>query len=134
MARKASILTPEESNIDMTPMLDVVFIMLIFFIVTSSFTKEAGREVVKPEAETAKRKELTSLLIAVTANNEIWMERRVIDKASIKPVVQKLYSENPKGAVVIQADRDSDASTVLYVIEAAREVGVRDIAVAAMEK
>lgn len=134
MARKASILTPDESNIDMTPMLDVVFIMLIFFIVTSSFIKEAGKEVNKPLAETAKRKELTSLLIAVTANNEIWMERRVIDKAAVKPVIQKLYSENPKGAVVIQADRDSDASTVLYVMEAARDVGVRDIAVAALEK
>jgi biopolymer transport protein ExbD len=134
MARKATILSPDESNIDMTPMLDVVFIMLIFFIVTSSFTKEAGTEVVKPVAETAKRKELTSLLIAVTARNEIWMERRIIDKASVKPVIQKLYSENPKGAVVIQADRDSDASTVLYVMEAAREVGVKDIAIAALEQ
>jgi biopolymer transport protein ExbD len=134
MARKATILSPDESNIDMTPMLDVVFIMLIFFIVTSSFTKEAGTVVVKPVAETAKRKELTSLLIAVTARNEIWMERRIIDKASVKPVIQKLYSENPKGAVVIQADRDSDASTVLYVMEAAREVGVKDIAIAALEQ
>jgi biopolymer transport protein ExbD len=133
MARKPSILTADESNIDMTPMLDVVFIMLIFFIVTASFIKEAGKEVVKPEAETAKRKELTSLLIAVTANNEIWMDRRAVDRAAVKHIIQKLYSENPKGAVVIQADRESDASTVLYVMEAAREVGVRDIAVAALE-
>jgi biopolymer transport protein ExbD len=134
MRKKPSILSPDESKIDMTPMLDVVFIMLIFFIVTSSFIKEAGREVLKPEAEKAKRKELTSMLIAVTANNDIWMDRRIVDKAAVKPVIQKLYSENPKGAVVIQADRDSEASTVLYVMEAAREAGVRDIAVAALEK
>jgi biopolymer transport protein ExbD len=118
----------------MTPMLDVVFIMLIFFIVTSSFVKEAGIEVFKPEAETAVKKERTSLLIAISKANEVWIDRRAIERSMIKPVIEKLYAENPKGAVVIQADRDSNSESVMIVMDAAREAGVVDIAVAATEE
>lgn len=133
MRKKATIAQEEESTINMTPMLDVVFIMLIFFIVTSSFVKEAGISVIKPEAETAKQKIRTSLLIAVNRKNDVWIARKKVDKPAVKAVVQKLYSENPKGAVVIQADKESSSEAVLFVMEAAREVGVQDIAVAALE-
>ena len=133
MRKKATIAQEEESTINMTPMLDVVFIMLIFFIVTSSFVKESGISVIKPEAETAEQKIRTSLLIAINRKDDVWIARKKVDKPAVKAVVQKLYGENPKGAVVIQADRESSSETVLFVMEAAREVGVQDIAVAALE-
>ena len=134
MRKTATITKEDESTIDMTPMLDVVFIMLIFFIVTSSFVKEAGITVVKPEAEKAVKKARTSLLIAINKKNDIWINRRKVEKSSVRPVVEKLYSENPKGSVVIQADKESTSETVLFVMDAARDVGVKDIAVAASEK
>lgn len=134
MRKRATITEDDDSTINMTPMLDVVFIMLIFFIVTSSFVKEAGIEVFKPEAETAEKKERTSLLIAINKANEVWIDRRNVERSMVKPIVEKLYAENPKGALVIQADKDSDAETVMFVMEAAREAGVDDIAVAASEE
>lgn len=132
--RKSTLTKEEEASIDMTPMLDVVFIMLIFFIVTSSFIKEAGISVSKPEAETAERKDLASMLIAINRGNEVWIDRRRVDKDAVKPVIAQLYAENPKGTVVVQADRDSNAETVMFVMDAAREAGVSDIAIAALEK
>lgn len=134
MSRRATITEEEDSTINMTPMLDVVFIMLIFFIVTSSFVKESGIEVFKPEAEKALKLERTSLLIAINRANEVWIDRRNIERSSVKPVIEKLYAENPKGALVIQADKDSNSESVLFVLEAAREAGVADIAVAAAEE
>lgn len=134
MRKKSTLAKEDEATIDMTPMLDVVFIMLIFFIVTSSFIKEAGISVAKPEAETAVRKDLTSMLIAINKANEIWIDRRRIDRDAVKPVITQLYAENPKGTIVVQADRDSNAETVMFVMDAAREAGVSDIAIAALEK
>ncbi len=133
MRRRSTITEEDESTINMTPMLDVVFIMLIFFIVTSSFVKEAGIEVFKPEAEMAEKKARTSLLIAISRANEVWIDRRSLERSMVKPVIERLYAENPKGAVVVQADRDSNSETVMFVMEAAREAGVIDIAVAAAE-
>jgi biopolymer transport protein ExbD len=133
MRKTSTIASEVESNIDLTPMLDVVFIMLIFFIVTSSFVKDSGATVNKPRAETAEKKPRTSMLIAITKNNEVWIDRRKVEKSSVKPVISKVYSENPKGSVVVQADRDSDAEMVMFVMGAAREAGVADIAVAAVE-
>ena len=134
MRKRATITEDDDSTINMTPMLDVVFIMLIFFIVTSSFVKEAGIEVFKPAAETAEKKERTSLLIAINKANEVWIDRRNIERSMVKPVIEKLYAENPKGALVIQADKDSNSETVMFVMEAARDAGVDDIAVAASEE
>lgn len=134
MRKSSSLAKEDEASIDMTPMLDVVFIMLIFFIVTSSFIKEAGITVSKPEAETAVRKDLASMLIAINRQNEIWIDRRKIDRDAVKPVISQLYAENPKGSVVVQADRNSNAETVMFVMDAAREAGVNDIAIAAVEK
>ena len=88
-------------------MLDVVFIMLIFFIVTASFIKEAGIEVNRPEASTSQPKDNVNILIAVNATNEIWMDKRRIDVRSVRANIERLHAENPKGAVVIQADNKS---------------------------
>ena len=134
MRKRATITEEDDSTINMTPMLDVVFIMLIFFIVTSSFVKEAGIDVFKPEAETAEKKTLTSLLVAISRTNAIWIDGRSIERSMVKSVIGRLYAENPKGAVVVQADKDSQSESVMFVLDAAREAGVADIAVAATEE
>jgi biopolymer transport protein ExbD len=118
------------SDIDLTPMLDVVFIMLIFFIVTATFIKESGIDITRPEAATAESKENVNILIAVNASNEIWIDKRRIDKRSVRSVIERLRAENPKGAVVIQADKASTTETVTVVMDAARAAGVYDIALA----
>jgi biopolymer transport protein ExbD len=120
----------EEAQIDLTPMLDVVFIMLIFFIVTASFIKEAGVEVNRPEASTADPAENVNILIAVTANDEVWMAGRRIDVRAVRANVERLHAENPKGAVVIQADNESTTETVVAVLDASREAGVMDVSLA----
>ncbi|MDZ7783454.1 MAG: biopolymer transporter ExbD [Halioglobus sp.] len=120
----------DEAQIDLTPMLDVVFIMLIFFIVTASFIKEAGVEVNRPEAQTSEPVENVNILVAVNANNEIWMDGRRIDKRAVRANIERLHAENPKGAVVIQADNKSNTETVAAVLDAAREAGVYDVSLA----
>ncbi|MCZ6831634.1 MAG: biopolymer transporter ExbD [Gammaproteobacteria bacterium] len=124
----------EEAQIDLTPMLDVVFIMLIFFIVTASFIKEAGVEVNRPEASTSDPAENVNILIAVTATDEVWMAGRRIDVRAVRANVERLHAENPKGAVVIQADNESTTKTVVAVLDASREAGVMDVSLATVDK
>ena len=120
----------EGGEIDLTPMLDVVFIMLIFFIVTASFIKEAGIEVNRPEASTADKKENVNILVAVSATNEIWIDKRRVDKRAVRSVIERMHAENPKGAVVVQADNESNTETVAGVIDSARAAGVFDVSLA----
>lgn len=131
MRRNARNTAAEEgSEIDLTPMLDVVFIMLIFFIVTASFIKESGIEVNRPEASTATKSENVNILIAVSPTNEIWIDKRRVDKRSVRSVIERMHAENPKGAVVIQADNESNTETVASVIDSARAAGVYDVSLA----
>lgn len=118
-----------QSEIDLTPMLDVVFIMLIFFIVTASFIKEAGIEVNRPEAITAEEKKNAKILIAVSQNNQIWIDKKQVDTRTVKIQIERLLAENPKGGLVVQADKLSDAKTVASVLDAAREAGIEDVAI-----
>jgi biopolymer transport protein ExbD len=121
----------EEGTIDITPMLDVVFIMLIFFIVTATFIKEAGIDVDKPAAATAVVQEKASILIAIDANDQIWINRRQVDIRSVRSIIERLHAENPKGTVVIQADKESKNDALVQVMDASRRAGVYDIALAA---
>ncbi len=121
----------EESSVDITPMLDVVFIMLIFFIVTATFIKEAGIDVDKPEAATAVVQEKASILVAIDSNDQVWINRRQVDVRSVRSIIERLHAENPKGTVVIQADRESRNDTLVRVMDASRRAGVYDIALAA---
>jgi biopolymer transport protein ExbD len=134
MRRNKPVVVEEEAQIDLTPMLDVVFIMLIFFIVTASFIKEAGIEVNRPEASTADPKENVNILVAISATNEIWMDQRRIDARAVRANIERLHAENPKGAVVIQADNESNTETVAAVLDAAREAGVYDVSLATDDK
>ena len=124
----------DESGIDITPMLDVVFIMLIFFIVTATFVKEAGIDVNRPDAATAIKQEKANILIAINEKNEIWMDRRQVDIRSVRPNIERLHAENPQGSVVIQADKESKTDTLIKVMDAARSAGVFNVAIAAQEQ
>lgn len=134
MGRRNKAAEEEANAIDLTPMLDVVFIMLIFFIVTASFIKEAGIEIDRPEATTAMLKKNANILIAVSSSNEVWIDKSRVDIRSVKGSIERLHAENPKGAVVIQADDDSNIETLTKVAQAAREAGVLDVSVSTEKK
>jgi biopolymer transport protein ExbD len=121
----------EDTGIDLTPMLDVVFIMLIFFIVTSSFIKEAGVEVQRPQAQTANPQDKGNILIAITADGQVWMDKQVVDVRSVRAHVERMRVDQPDGAVVVQADQDARTGLVVQVMDQARLAGVQDVALAA---
>ena len=127
--RKSS--EPDDIGVDLTPMLDVVFIMLIFFIVTASFVKESGVDVNRPNAVTAERNERGNILVAITADDQIWIDRRQVDPRAVRAHIERMHAENPQGAVVIQADENSKNGLLVQVMDAAKLAGVANISLAA---
>jgi len=123
----------EENEINLTPMLDVVFIMLIFFIVTASFIKEAGIDVDRPDAPSADSQDDAAILIAISANDEIWIDRRETEPNAVRGMIERLHAENPKGSIVIQADEESTNEMLVVVMEAAKQAGVTNVAIAALK-
>lgn len=121
----------EDDGVDITPMIDIVFIMLIFFIVTASFAKESGLDVNRPSAATAELKERGNILIAITANDEVWIDKRQVDPRALRANIERLHAENPQGTVVIQADEKSRNGLMVQVMDAARLAGIEEISVAA---
>ena len=122
--------TDEDSEINLTPMLDVVFIMLIFFIVTATFIKQAGIDVMRPEALTAEQKPTVSVLVAISENGEIWIDKQRVDEGAVRAHIERLHAENPKGGLVVQADRNSTTDKVMAVLSAARAAGMSQVAIA----
>jgi biopolymer transport protein ExbD len=121
----------EDNEINLTPMLDVVFIMLIFFIVTASFIKEAGLDVNRPDAPvTETQPEDANILVAISGNDEIWIDRRLIDPRAVRANIERLHAENPNGSVVIQPDKQSTNKMLVTVMDAARQAGVYSISIA----
>lgn len=118
-------------EINMTPMIDMVFILLIFFIVTTSFVKETGINVSRPSAQTSERKERGNILIAVTKGGEIWIDRRKVDINAVRANVERLHVENPEGAVIIQADKDAMMGVFVKVMDQVRLAGISNISIAA---
>lgn len=121
----------EDAEINITPMLDIVFIMLIFFIVTTSFTKETGAVITKPEAKQAISLRNGTILIGIKPNDDIWMSKRLIELREVRSMVEQAKAENPKGSVVIVADKDSRIGTVTRVMDQVRMAGVQGIAISA---
>ena len=120
----------EESDINLTPMLDVVFIMLIFFIVTATFIKQAGIEVIRPEALTAEQKPTVSVLVAIGENGDIWIDKQKVDPTAVRAHIERLHAENPKGGLVVQADRGAKSEKLMAVLAAARAAGLTEVAIA----
>jgi biopolymer transport protein ExbD len=121
----------DEGSIDLTPMLDVVFNMLIFFIVTATFGKESGVDVNRPGAVTAETKERGSILVAIDEQGQVWIDRRVVDIRAVRANIERLRAENPQGQVVVQADRASKNGILVEVVDAARLAGVESVSIAA---
>ena len=120
---------PTAMNI--TPLIDMVFILLIFFAVNASFVKDAGVEIERPSARTAQTQAKANIMIAVTENGEVWVDRQRVDPRSVRGHVERLHAENPEGAVVILADDKSETGLVIEVLDQARLAGVDQVAVAA---
>ena len=131
MSAKRHLPAQEETELDMTPMLDIVFIMLIFFIVTTSFVKESGVSVSAPQAQTASQQENTNIFIAITAEGEVWIDRRPVDPRSVRAIVARLHADNPEGSVIIQSDEEAATGTLVEVMDQVRLAGVEGIAIAA---
>ena len=121
----------EDAAIDMTPMLDIVFIMLIFFIVTTSFVKEAGIQVNKPEANQATKEPSANIFIAIRDNGEVWMDKRQVDVERVGANLERMLAEQPTDLVVIQADKESEHGRVVEVMDQVKEAGIDKISIAA---
>lgn len=120
-----------ENEVNLTPMLDVVFIMLIFFIVTASFVKESGIDVNKPEVAKPDPTEDVNILVSINENSEIWIGGRLIDPRAVRANIERLHSEYPGASVIIQADEKSYNNTLVQVMDASRQAGVYKISLAA---
>lgn len=121
----------EDAEINITPMLDIVFIMLIFFIVTGSFTKETGASIIKPVAGQAVALQNGTILIAVRPNDDIWMSKRQVELRELRQMVERARAENPQGSVVIIADKGSKIGVVTQVMDQVRLAGVEGISISA---
>ncbi len=121
----------DENPLDLTPMMDIVFIMLIFFIVTTSFVKETGVDISRPNAETAERDEKGNILVAITENNEIWIDKRRVDLKAVRANIERLKIEYPEGSVIIQADTLSKSGLLVETMDQIRLAGIQNISIAA---
>ncbi len=121
----------EEAQIDLTSMLDIVFIMLIFFIVTSSFVRESGVEVNRPQASNVSSQQDAGIFVAITASNDIFIDKRMVDAERVQATLEHLLLEQPEASLVVQADEHAYNGTVVKVMDAAKGAGVKGIALAA---
>jgi len=122
----------EDHGIDLAPMLDFVLNLLIFFIIITSFVKEAGVTVNRAHAETAEHRESGNILIAVRSNGEIWMDRRQVDPRDIRTIIERMHLERPDDSVVIIADKGAHAGVVAKLMDEVRRGGIREISLGAM--
>jgi biopolymer transport protein ExbD len=122
---------PEEAEINITPMMDIVFIMLIFFIVTTSFVRETGIDPARPEAVTAAEQERGNILIGVSASDQIWMNQQQVEMAAVRQLVEQARSEVPESTVIIIADERASTGIVIDLMDQVRLGGILNISVAA---
>ncbi len=121
----------EDTGIDLAPMLDFVLNLLIFFIITTSFIREAGITVSRPEAESAVHEETGNILIAVRSNGEIWMDRREVELREVRPLIERLHIERPDDTVVVIGDKSARAGLVGQVLDQVKLGGIKEVAVGA---
>jgi biopolymer transport protein ExbD len=123
-----------DEDVNVTPLLDIVFIMLIFFIVTSTFVKEPGVDINRPEAATSTERRLASIIVAISEDDEIWINKERVELDEVKAIVEQLVRENPKGTAVVQADAKSKTRLLVEVVTQIRATGVEDVAVSTENK
>lgn len=121
----------DEAEINITPMLDVVFIMLIFFIVTTSFVKETGVDISRPSNSNAKQVKKGNILVAIKDDGAIWINKQEVDLRAVRSRVEKMHAENPEASAVIIADRGSRTGDLVQVMDQIKSAGVQSISIAA---
>jgi biopolymer transport protein ExbD len=131
MRRRHSETESPAAAVNLTPLLDMVFILLIFFIVTSSFEREAGVQVNRPGAETAAQQEQGAISISIDDTGNVWMENQPIDPGAIRRRVERLRAEDPQRAVIIRADREASTGVLIGIVDQVRLAGVHNVSVAA---
>ncbi|MET0658027.1 MAG: biopolymer transporter ExbD [Steroidobacteraceae bacterium] len=132
MQTRSHVEESEDTHIDLAPMLDFVMNLLIFFIITMSFVKEAGVTVSRAEAMTAESKENGNILIAIRPNGDVWLDKRKVDIREVRPTIERLHIERPDDTVVIIADKESQTGRLTEVMDAVKAGGVGDVSIAAM--
>lgn len=131
MQTRAAAAESEETGIDLAPMLDFVLNLLIFFIITTSFVKEAGVTVSRAEAMTAEHKESGNILVAIQSNGDIWMDKRQVDIRDVRPTIERMHVERPDDTVVIIADKDSETGVLTQVMDQVKMGGIAEVSIAA---
>jgi biopolymer transport protein ExbD len=121
----------DEAEINITPMLDVVFIMLIFFIVTTSFVKETGVDISRPSSSQAKQVKKGNILVAIKEDGVIWINKQEVDLRAVRSRIEKMHAENPEASAVIIADRGSRTGDLVEVMDQIKSAGVESISIAA---
>jgi biopolymer transport protein ExbD len=122
----------KEMNVDISPLMDMVFILLIFFIVTSTFSRETGVEVTKPQAQSASQVQKENIMVAITREGTVHVNERQVDMAGLKDVLSRLISQNPDREVVLIADKESQTGMMVQVIDACNLSGAKKVSVAAL--
>ncbi|KJS01900.1 MAG: biopolymer transporter ExbD [Desulfobulbaceae bacterium BRH_c16a] len=118
-------------ELNMAPLIDMVFILLIFFLVTTSFVKETGIEVSRPTTATATGKEKATILVGIDAENRVFFDRREVDIRVVRANIERALAENPEGAVVVVADKESSTGTTIQVMDGCRMAGAQNVSLAA---
>ena len=133
MNRLGKAVNEEETDIDITPMLDVVFIMLIFFIVTATFVKEVGLDVNQPDDDKPKTvdPDKKSIVVRITSRDRIVIAQRDVDWRAVRANIERLHAENPEAPVIIQPHADSTTEAMIHVMDSARQAGVYNVSLAA---
>lgn len=121
----------DDNEIDLTPMLDVTFIMLIFFIVTTSFIRPSGITVNQPTAATAESRASSSILVGIAPQGEIWIDGQRVGMDEVRATVERLHAKNPDAAVILQADVKAPSGVLVRVMDQVRLAGIEDMAIAA---
>ncbi len=131
MRRRHSSGSESMARINVVPLVDVMVFLLIFFVSTASFLKEAGIEVNRPTAQTAAKQEKGNIIIAISKEGEIWLDKRQLDMRMVRPTVERLHAANPEGAVIIVADREAMTGVTVQVMDQVRLAGIANVSIAA---
>ena len=123
---------PEAVEIDLAPMLDFVMNLLIFFLITTSFVREAGISVERPQALTAEHRESGNILIAIRSNGDIWMDRRQVELREVRPIVERLHLERPDDTVVVIGDVEAPTAILAEVMDEVKLGGIEEVGVGAI--
>jgi len=121
----------DEAEINLTPLIDIVFILLIFFLVTTTFIRDAGVDIQRPAARSAEPAPTNALILAIRADGELWIDRHPVDIRSLRAEIERLGSDKPGIAVIVQADRAANVGLLVRVMDQIRQAGITDISVAA---